>query len=667
MMYKAIAGLGFCACLGLLAAAAAEPKYDIAAYYFPGFHHEPRNDSYLGADYTEWKLIKAAKPGFDGHHQPKVPVWGYQDETDPAEMEIKLDAAADHGVNVFIFDWYWYQNKPFLEDCLNKGYLKAKNRERVKFYLMWANHDWLDIFPLGRAGGGGKVFDGKVDRATFDAAVDHVIKDYFSQPSYYKIEGAPVFSIYELGTLIAGLGGMEATKAALDSFRAKTKAAGFPDLHLNGILWGNIPSSINGVPGDTVPTQGKTVAELGFKSLATYTWTHYVGPNGDYEPWAKQGIAAWTRYDADFTTQYYPNVTIGWDTNPRRTNFDANLITNNTANRFAGYLWKAREYLDKHPQRKRLILINSWNEWPEGSTLEPDTVNQFGYLEAVQDVFARDWKNVAAAANGGQATASSAYNQNYPAGGAIDGERVGVDWGKGGGWNDATADAWPDWLQVDFSGKKSIGKVEVFTLHQAYSGYPELAVAKPMGISLNTEAGAVGLTDFKVEYWDGNAWKPVTGGTIAGNTKARRRISFPSVITSKLRVSITGANKQYARITEVEAWGRDARPGCTYSQFAEYDSTAEVDDGSCKTVGLHVSAKRETDLPAAEFLRGDLELPHAGSLDIRVYAPEGRLVLHRSALGGGMLRISRNEFGRGYRWLRISDAKEIRLRRLFIE
>ena len=56
-------------------------------------------------------------------------------------MEMQINAAADHGVNVFIYDWYWYDKRPFLENCLNDGYLKAKNNDKVKFYLMWANHN----------------------------------------------------------------------------------------------------------------------------------------------------------------------------------------------------------------------------------------------------------------------------------------------------------------------------------------------------------------------------------------------------------------------------------------------------------------------------------------------------------------------------------------------
>ena len=32
-------------------------------------------------------------------------------------MERWIEAATDHGVNTFIFDWYWFNNGPFLEGC----------------------------------------------------------------------------------------------------------------------------------------------------------------------------------------------------------------------------------------------------------------------------------------------------------------------------------------------------------------------------------------------------------------------------------------------------------------------------------------------------------------------------------------------------------------------
>ena len=40
---------------------------------------------------------------------------------------VALDAAAGHGVNVFVFGWYWFDGGAFLEISLNNGFLKAGN------------------------------------------------------------------------------------------------------------------------------------------------------------------------------------------------------------------------------------------------------------------------------------------------------------------------------------------------------------------------------------------------------------------------------------------------------------------------------------------------------------------------------------------------------------
>ena len=98
-------------------------------------------------DWSEWELVKEAKPRFEGHRQPYVPVWGYEDEKDPAVMAKKIRAAATHGVDAFIFDWYWYEGGPFLNRCLDEGFLGAPNTDSLKFALMWACHDWSDRFP----------------------------------------------------------------------------------------------------------------------------------------------------------------------------------------------------------------------------------------------------------------------------------------------------------------------------------------------------------------------------------------------------------------------------------------------------------------------------------------------------------------------------------------
>jgi hypothetical protein len=59
---------------------------------------------------------------------------------------------------------------------------------------------------------------------------------------------------------------------------------------------------------------------------------------------------------------------------------------NNSPESFAALLSKAKQYVDSHPDQPKLMTINAWNEWIEGSYLLPDMKYGFGYLEAVKDV-----------------------------------------------------------------------------------------------------------------------------------------------------------------------------------------------------------------------------------------------------------------------------------------
>ncbi|NDP41169.1 MAG: PKD domain-containing protein [Aromatoleum sp.] len=157
--------------------------------------------------------------------------------------------------------------------------------------------------------------------------------------------------------------------------------------------------------------------------------------------------------------------------------------------------------------------------------------------------------NVALAANGGVASASSTYtvSGNYAAASANNGDRKGVNWANGGGWNDADSGVYPDWLQILFSGQKTIGEIDVFTVQDNYTA--------PIAPTLGMTFGQYGITDFQVQYWTGSGWLPVTGGTVTGNNKVWRQFTFTPVTTDRVRVVVTGALAGYSRITEVEAWG----------------------------------------------------------------------------------------------------------------
>lgn len=368
----------------------------VACYYFGNYHPgDPRNAALKGPGWTEWELVKAARPRFPGHAQPKVPLWGHEDESDPAVMERKITAAADHGIDAFIFDWYFYDDGPFLQRPLENGFLPAENNDQLRFALMWANHDWVDIHPYARGAPAGLLFPGAVTPATFEKIGDLVIDRYFSHPSYWLVEGCPYFSIYDLSQLLASFSSAGQARAALDKFRDKVRRAGFPDLHLNAVVWGK-PVLPGEVVIDNVP---RLIDELGFDSVTSYVWFHHVelpDLQTDYADVLDSYLRHWDLAKQDFRQPYYPNVTMGWDSSPRAGQKDAfgnfgypftNTISGNTPARFRRALEMTRDRLRQEPVPQRILNINSWNEWTEGSYLEPDTVNGLAYLEAVRDVF----------------------------------------------------------------------------------------------------------------------------------------------------------------------------------------------------------------------------------------------------------------------------------------
>jgi hypothetical protein len=367
----------------------------VACYYFPNYHPDARNAIVHGAGWTEWELVKAARPRFAGHHQPNVPAWGYGDESDPEVMARKIDAAADHGVDAFIFDWYWFDDGPFLQRGLDEGFLGAANNDRLKFALMWANHDWTDIHPYKLGAERTVLYPGIFAKKTFDVICDHVIENYFKHPSYWKIGGAPYFSVYELNKLMQSFGGAGAARAALDKFRERAQAAGLPGLHLNAVVWGR-PI----LPGETSPSDpAEVVRMLGFDSVTSYVWIHHVKMpemRTDFAYVQEKYFEYWEEASRKFDVPYFPNVTMGWDSSPRAHQDDpfenqgypfTNTISGNTPERFAGALRATRERLERAggPQ---ILNINCWNEWTEGSYLEPDERNGMAYLEAVRAALA---------------------------------------------------------------------------------------------------------------------------------------------------------------------------------------------------------------------------------------------------------------------------------------
>ncbi len=357
-------------------------KLTVAAYYFPNWG--PVNES-------EWEKVKNAKPMFPGHQQPKVPLWGYENENLPSVMEKKIEAAAEYGVDVFVFDWYIY-DKPigkYLSEALEDGFLNAKNNSKIKVALMWCNHD----------ASGGK---GIVKPVTFETDImDYIIDKYFKHPSYWQIDGCPYFSIYLMKNLISTYDNdLLKTAEAIELFREKVKKAGFKDLHLN--------SMISGIGGD----RSLKIDKLKLDSIGSYHMLTNIKdpatfPIRDYADVCERyfttiesggGKGGLEKPVKNYGIPYHLNVSMGYDTSPRCKNdpdwmnkpkggYPYGPVTiNNTPKNFKRALEIAKKLTMKKPENERIIMINSWNEWGEGSYLEPDTISKMKYLEAIRDV-----------------------------------------------------------------------------------------------------------------------------------------------------------------------------------------------------------------------------------------------------------------------------------------
>ncbi len=363
-------------------------KYDIAAYIWPAYTgDEPRTRIFWEEGFGEWQTVKNVITKGNDYTWNRQPVWGYQNEADPYVMQMQIEAATDHGVNVFIYDWYWYDERPFLEQCLNNGFLQAPNNHKMQFYIMWANHDanYMWNRRLARIGRNETVWKGAVSFDQFKIIGRRWLDQYFKRDNYYKIDGKPVVSIYEMHNFVSGLGGVEKATEAMNWLRNEAIKEGLAGVHFQFIRWRGINENFSGVDGNVIETGQNLVRKLGFESLTHYQFIHFTNMDRDYAEIIIDVEREWERISDEYAIPYFPHVSVGWDNNPRLIAYRDPVIKNNTPEIFEKALRKAKDFADK--TGVKLITFNSWNEWTETSYLQPDNVYGYGYLEAVRKVF----------------------------------------------------------------------------------------------------------------------------------------------------------------------------------------------------------------------------------------------------------------------------------------
>jgi len=364
----------------------------VATYYFPNWHSDPRIEELHGHGWSEWRVTQHATPRFEGHLQPKIPLWGYLDESKPEVMALKIAAATEHGIDAFIFDWYCFNDGPYRHRCLNDGFLKAPNSLDIKFALMWCNHNPIYAHPGSYWKPAEINWNGDISPETFKAQTNIYIEQYMKQPNYLRVDGGLYFSFFRTQGLIESLGGDDAATELFREFRAKVEKAGLGELNLNAHCdcWDRSPGLLE--------NYNDRLKKCGFNTISTYNWGDFgdAFPSLDYGTWMRKALPKQKENCERFSLPYSPAACPGWDCSPRTVQSDmfeqrgypfGTVIVNNTPEYFQQALQYLKNLHESGICKSEMIQIPCWNEWTEGAYLEPDTQYGYGFLQAVKNVF----------------------------------------------------------------------------------------------------------------------------------------------------------------------------------------------------------------------------------------------------------------------------------------
>lgn len=297
------------------AAAAASPPHQVLAFYY-GWYGNPA----VSGRWFHWKNVDAAHHHID--ESTHFPVLGAYDSHDPEVVDLHCRQAATAGITGFIVSWWRQgdfhdQGLPLMLDTAQKHGLK------VTIY-------YETVPPDGNPSPEGAAND-----------LMYVARKYGSHPAWLKVKGKPVFFVYSRAIGQIKIAGWE---KAIQEFRAQ-----FPG---GAVLIGDRISAdaarvFDGLHtyNETGATQGKTPVQI--------------------RAWARETFPQWVRTAGP---ERISCVTVipGYDDSVQPSRKPPRPITERYEGKTYRTMWE--EAIAAHPD---WILITSWNEWHEGSEIEP--------------------------------------------------------------------------------------------------------------------------------------------------------------------------------------------------------------------------------------------------------------------------------------------------------
>jgi hypothetical protein len=328
--------------LGALATtASAQAPLRVGCYYFPGWYCADR-----------WVPI--------AEYGGRDPVLGYYRDASPDVQDWHIRQAAQHGVSFWIFDWYYDHLTgavPEHNAALDQGFLHASLRERMDFALMWCNE---------QSGTPDYTEDGML------LLVRTISERYLSQPNYLRApDGRAILVISRPDRLIECFGA-EGTKAMLGAMSEAAR------------LWGGLFFVCIKTP---TTDDLRQMREAGFDACTLYGYSgHGMEPGLTEAPYADilpSIEPTWRDASAGREMPIIPCVSPGWDSRPWYG--DRGLArTGSTPELFGAMCEALKPCVDPN---LGLALIGTWNEFGEGSYVEPTRQRGCAMLDAMQRAF----------------------------------------------------------------------------------------------------------------------------------------------------------------------------------------------------------------------------------------------------------------------------------------
>lgn len=361
----------------------------VIAFYLPQYHEIPENNKWWGKGFTEWVNVKKAKPLFEGHYQPRIPLNNnYYDLSDNSVMDWQISIAKKYGVYGFCFYHYWFDGHMLLQKPV-EAFLRNKKQD-MPFCICWANEHWTNAWVskkntvlIEQRYGGKKEWEEHFD----------YLLQYFKDPRYIKNNNKPLFVVYR-PELIDCLNPM------LDYWQELAKENGFAGMefayqHVSYLLHPNRDDSRFTYNIEYEPIYAQSLmAQRRFPKLRKL--------KREVAEFAEKKLnidirhvtdAKLVHYSYDEVWQYILNMSpstsmaipgafVDWDNTPRRGD-KGTLYDGVTPKKFHEYM-SAQIKRAKDVYHQDMLFIFAWNEWAEGGYLEPDEKQKCGMLEALK-------------------------------------------------------------------------------------------------------------------------------------------------------------------------------------------------------------------------------------------------------------------------------------------